>query len=294
MKKAKLFLILLLGTVFFLSTGILLREYIQTQESQEVYQNSAELASMAPSEPDSPIDVRLWAKEKLELLDSLAQPEPVTIADIRAAQLYTIDITALQEVNPDVLGWIYLPGTNISYPLLQGEDNQYYLNYTWDKQAYFVGSIFMECKNSADFSDFNTILYGHNLNNGTMFSQLHLYKDQEQWLQYPYIYIVTGSGAFRYSIFSAYEVPTTATTYQLSFDEDGQKQRFLEECTGWSVLDTGITPTETDQILTLSTCTGVIRSNRWVVQARLDGLISMPKDVDLSKHPGYLDPLYIQ
>lgn len=294
MKKAKLFPLLLLGTVFFFSTSILFREYIQTQESQEVYQNSAELASMVPSEPVKTEGQNHSKKETKKFLDSLAQEKKVTISDSRAKQLYGIDIFALQEVNPDVLGWIYIPGTNISYPLLQGEDNQYYLNYTWDKQAYFVGSIFLECKNSADFSDYNTILYGHNLNNGTMFSQLHLYKDQEQWVQYPYVYIVTASGAYRYHIFAAYEVPTTAITYQLSFEEDGQKQRFLDECISWSVLDTGIIPTENDRILTLSTCTGVIRTNRWVVQAKLDGLLSQPEIVDLSEPAGYSDPLYLQ
>ena len=87
-----------------------------------------------------------------------------------------MDLPALQQVNSDVIGWIAIPGTEISYPLVQGTDNDYYLTHTWNQNSSAVGAIFMDCRCSADFSGFNTIVYGHRMNNGSMFAALKHYQ----------------------------------------------------------------------------------------------------------------------
>ncbi|MEG1988702.1 MAG: class B sortase, partial [Oscillibacter sp.] len=198
------------------------------------------------------------------------KPKPVYV-DPYAKALRGMDFTALREANPDVLGWILIPNTPVSYPLVQGADNQYYLKRNWKTWTSVVGSIFMECKNSSDFSDFNTIIYGHRMNNGSMFAFLKHYKQQSTYDAHPAIYITDDAGSRKYEIFAAYEVSTKSSTYLLGFADNTAKQNFLDDCVGRSVIKTQVVPTVNDQILTLSTCTGNGHATRWVVQARLKG-----------------------
>ena len=189
--------------------------------------------------------------------------------DPYADALRNMDFAALQEVNSDVLGWILIPYTRISYPLVQGSDNAYYLNHTWKKTSSSVGSIFLECQNSSSLGDFNTIVYGHRMRNGSMFASLKYYDQQSYWVEHPRVYIMNKAGMYTYEIFSAYEAGVTEDTYRLGFGGDTQKQAFLDFCVEKSVISTGIVPTVEDRILTLSTCTGRGHETRWVVQAVL-------------------------
>lgn len=106
------------------------------------------------------------------------EPKPAPSADPYAQALEQMDLPALQQVNSDVIGWIAIPGTEISYPLVQDTDNDYYLTHTWNQNSSAVGAIFMDCRCSADFSGFNTIVYGHRMNNGSMFAALKHYKSR--------------------------------------------------------------------------------------------------------------------
>jgi sortase B len=134
-----------------------------------------------------------------------------------------------------------------------------------------VGSIFLECGNDPGFSDFNTVLYGHNMNNGSMFGSLRKYKKKSWWKAHPTVYITDQNGSRAYQIFAAYEVSTAGDTYQIGFPAGGARQSFLDFCTGSSVYDTGVVPSVYDHIVTLSTCTGRGHATRWVVQAAAAG-----------------------
>ena len=166
---------------------------------------------------------------------------------------------------------------------MQGDDNEYYLNHTWKKWTSVVGAIFMEYANSPDLSNFNTIIYGHRMNNGSMFASLKYYKDLSYWKAHPYVYITDDNGSHRYEIFAAYEVSVEGDTYRLGFSSDASKQSFIDYCLSQSVIDTGITPTIYDRILTLSTCTGNGHATRWVVQAVLKG--EAPSDAAQNVQP---------
>lgn len=253
--------ILALAAVLLVSGGMVVRRLVEYRLGDQEYEQAQELVQL----PD---------------LDALPQPdesqeepqeEQTVYVDPYADALAAMDFSALREVNSDVLGWILIPGTNLSYPLLQGDDNQYYLNHTWRKSYNSVGAIFMECRNSADLSDFNTIIYGHRMNNRSMFGILHQYTSQNYWKSHPYIYITDDNGSHRYQVFAAYEVSTSGAAYQIGFSGDASKQAFLDACLAQSVIDTGVTPHVYDKILTLSTCTGDGHATRWVVQAVLPG-----------------------
>ncbi len=134
------------------------------------------------------------------------EPElPELPPDPEAEKLAKKDLQSLKEVNEDVLGWLLLPETSLSYPVVQGEDNDYYLNHTWDKTASSVGSIFLECQNSPDMDGFSTIIYGHRMRDGSMFGILREYKNREFWADHPSIYLLTEKGVGRYDIYAAYE-----------------------------------------------------------------------------------------
>ena len=182
---------------------------------------------------------------------------------------FRLTVAALREVNPDVLGWIRIPDTKVDYPLLQGEDNDFYLQHTWDKTPNSVGSIFMEHLNSPDLMDYNTIIYGHNMNNGSMFSALQDFALQSHWQTHPYVYIVTDAGVYRYEIFAFSQASVESLTYGLNPALDHTKENFLDLSLENSRIDTGIRPAITDRILTLSTCSGMDYSSRYVLQARL-------------------------
>lgn len=182
--------------------------------------------------------------------------------------LRAVDLSALRGVNSDILGWITIPDTELSYPVLTGRDNQYYLNHTWSGERNAAGAIFLEMNCANDFSDFNVIIYGHRMHNNMMFGTLRFYEDPAFWAEHPSVYLVSGDGVARYDIFAAYEAGVRDQTYRLNLAEEEDKQVFIDFCLSSSVLDTGVVPATSDQILTLSTCTrqgGA--STRWVVQA---------------------------
>ena len=186
-----------------------------------------------------------------------------------ASFLADINLKALQEVNQDVLGWISVPGTKLSYPIVQGEDNNEYLYHNWKKEKSISGSIFMESTNRSDFSDFHTIIYGHRMRDRTMFGMLKDYQSLDFLREHPSIYLAYGDDICRYDIFAAYEAGVKSMVYRLDLEENGLEEEFLQFCRESSVLDTGVIPGPGAKILTLSTCTGRGHSTRWVVQGYL-------------------------
>lgn len=270
---------LLLGVIFAGSLSMLVYRNMEYKEGEEIYAEAETLVEL----PDLSALPAPVVEEQAGEPAAEPEAEKTVYVDPYADALRNMDFTALREVNSDVLGWIMIPGTVVSYPLLQGSDNQYYLKHTWKKWTSAVGAIFLECKNSRDLSDFNSVVYGHRMNNGSMFASLKHYKKQSYWAAHPCVYITNDSGSHKYEIFAAYEVSTAGTTYQIGFSGDTSKQAFIDYCLDQSVIDTGITPAVYDQILTLSTCTGNGHATRWVVQAVLKGVA--PSDTAAQEAP---------
>lgn len=277
--------LLLFFTLVFLGSGaMVVYRIVQYQEGEEIYDEAAQLVDLpALLPPDLPqTEAESPPLSPTEEVTPTKEVPPVYV-DPYADALRNMDFTALRQVNDDVLGWILVPGTHLSYPLVQGDDNSYYLNRTWKKSHNSVGAIFMECQNSGDLTDFNTIIYGHRMNDRSMFGTLKYYKDQSYWSSHPCIYITNDSGSHKYEIFSAYEVSVTGDTYRLGFSTESDQQSYIDYCLAQSVISTGITPTVYDRILTLSTCTGNGHTTRWVVQGVLRGVA--PSDGEQTAEP---------
>ncbi len=268
-KKPKAILRPLLIAVCIVSTLTLVWQTLDKSRGDAAYESAREIATPgtpAASPATEPVPRETGPAQERK---PVWVPAPIDPEDPNLSQLQQLDIAALQEVNPEVLGWIFIPESKIDYPILQGEDNEYYLTHTWQKQYNSVGSIFLECQNPSDFTNFNTILYGHNMADGSMFSDVSRYLNQWYFDQHPYIYIVLPDQILRYEIFAAYKAPTDSPVYGLSYNQRETRQKLLDHAGENSAVESSIAPEITDRILTLSTCTGYGYSSRWVVQARL-------------------------
>ena len=259
-----------LCAVFLVSSALLLRQWKDNAGGETAYDDAMNLALSAP-EPEKPAaETRMPDVPAEEPAAPVMRWVPVPVEDDPAAEeLRSINLQALREVNPDVLGWLRIPDTKIDYPLMQGSDNDFYLQHTWDKQPNSVGSIFLEHLNSSDLTDYTTIIYGHNMRNDSMFGELENFAVQSFWKEHPYVYVLTDAGVYRYEIFTFFLADVESLTYSINPKQDDTKTEFLNLSLEKSRINTGIKPALTDRIMTLSTCSGGSYANRYVVQARL-------------------------
>ncbi|MDY2912227.1 MAG: class B sortase [Agathobacter sp.] len=184
-----------------------------------------------------------------------------------------LDWTSLYAENKDIYAWIYIPGTQVDYPVLQNAaDDTYYLNHNIDGSYGKPGCIYTEKINSKDFTNYNTVLYGHNMKNGEMFGCLHDYEDKTFFDENPYVYVYTEEKTYVYEIFAAY---TATNAHILNTNDFSTQEGFADyldnvvynkALTGNFRNDTRVT--SDNRIITLSTCTSN-SSKRWLVQAVL-------------------------
>ncbi len=185
-----------------------------------------------------------------------------------------VDFSYLESVNPDIVAWIDLPDTSISYPVLQsGEDKKedYYLHHNVDGSYGYPSSVYMQKTNESNFNDRVTVLYGHNMKNGTMFAGLHNYEDAEYFTSHPDIYIYTPTGTKHYRIFASlfYDDRLILDAYD-GFQTGEALMAFFEESVSLADnVDYGVTVDEDSKILVLSTCEKGQSDKRYLVEAVL-------------------------
>lgn len=175
-------------------------------------------------------------------------------AEVEAASWPTVDFEHLAQINPDIVGWILIEGTNISYPIVQGDDNDHYLTHLFDGTVNKSGSIFLDASASDDFSDRHSIVFGHNMKDDTMFSALLGYSEQEFYDAHMDALILTPECNFRIRLFSGY----VAENDMNAWDRDlGQTdfENWLADIAGRSLFVPGQMPETDDSVVTFSTCT---------------------------------------
>lgn len=174
-----------------------------------------------------------------------------------------IDFDAIQAENADVCGWLQIPGIEvIDYPILQSApeaDDNYYLDHDISGSKKRAGSIYIQKLNQKDFTDPNTVIYGHNMLNGTMFGQLKKFRNKEFFETNRTIYIYTPGHIYEYEIISAFVYDDRHILNSFNFDLDSDRQSFFDECINPTSLTKqvveGATLDTNDKIITLSTCT---------------------------------------
>ena len=183
-----------------------------------------------------------------------------------------VDFTALSKQESDIYAWITIPDTSVDYPILQSGDDKadedYWLNHNLDGSAGYPGTIFTEKMFGKDFKTFNTVIYGHNMKNQTMFGGLHNYSDKEYFNNHKYVYIYTTQMTYKYEIVCAATVSDVhlAVAYK-GYKTESQRQQFLNYLLSNASVVNDIDTDIYDNYITLSTCT-TTDTQRFVVLAK--------------------------
>lgn len=247
----------LCGLLALGSGFLMIRDLNQYSESAGAYEDISAFVEL-PEQTEAPEDDN-------------AETEPA--GEDPSVVLPTVDFDALRETGPDIIGWFTLPDTAINYPVTQTEDNEYYLHHLYDGTYNKTGCLFADYENQEDFSDRNTIIYGHNMRDGSMFATLNEYDEQSYYDGHPQMYLVTLGGGYIVEIFTAFvarpgESGSDTSPWRLSFKDDGAYTTWLSEMAGRSVIETDVTVTSSDKVLTLSTCTPG-GASRFIVMGKL-------------------------
>ena len=259
-----------LGVIFVVSIFVALSKAVDKKRGSQTYQNALDIATAptAAGATEAPAPEQTLPASTQPQTQLVWAPAPVS-DDPVLEDMKKINLDALREVNPEVAGWIRIPDTQIDYPIVRGEDNEFYLKHDWKGERNSVGAIFMDHASSPSLADYNTLIYGHNMNDGSMFAQLRQYCTPEFFRKRQHVYLMTDAGCFRYDIFASYLAGLDSPAYGLSFQQRSTREEFLRSALDSSVIDAGIEPGIRDRILTLSTCSNSGQTTRWVVHARL-------------------------
>lgn len=215
-------------------------------------------------------EYHLGDREYQNLEESVQQGRDVQSPEDDAE--FSVDFEKLKKINPDIAGWIRIGGLGISYPIVQGADNEYYLTHTFYRKENKCGSIFMEAENSKDFSDFNTFVYGHNMKDKSMFARLNELQEEQAFVENPEFYIYTPQkGMQRYKIYSCYVANLGTESFRYQFEDEADYAGWQEYVKGQSLYDTGIVPKAGRKTITLMTCTPAGSSYRLLVHGVLAG-----------------------
>ena len=244
--KMRRFIMVILALVFCVSAFHFGKAFLEYRKGDQIYENAMEFVL----EADTPVEI----EEENPLKRTFSK----------------IDFAGMRAVNEDVIGWIQILDSPVDYPLLDADDNKYYLSHTYDRQWSSYGSIFLEPRNNPDLSEKHLVVYGHNMVNESMFGSLLEYKKQEYADTHPEITICMTDRDLTYRVFSAYTAHVDSAAYRMSFSDDASFMEMTEQMKANSVIATDIMPTAEDQVLTLSTCTPEgAKKYRFVVNAVL-------------------------
>lgn len=196
---------------------------------------------------------------------------PITTTNNLQMERLKIRLRELQEKNPDIYAYIRIEDTVISYPVVLGEDNDFYLVHDPINRGYLDhGSIFADwrCNRRGIEYNRNTVLYGHHMSTGMMFAHLTKFNDEEFFRSH-LIYLYTTDGLYIYQPFSFFKTDKRHQYFRVIFDSEEDYAGFLQEMQNCSQFETDIQLTTADRILTLSTCTNITTSGRYCLQAKL-------------------------
>lgn len=282
-----------LAVILMLVAGvILLSAYGQDLRSAQLYRGlqqqltetgapqttgSAPVISVTPS-VSSPTaqtvrPLATTAQPTFQMENETGKTQPTTAgsaspADAATEQVLTL-LNSLNKENPDIIGWIRIPGTNIDYPVVLGEDNRFYLDHDINRDHSRNGSIFMDYRNNAGLGQQHTILYGHHTRDHTMFTDLMKYKEQTFGQKNTIIDYYTMNRKTTWKIFSTYVTAVDFYYIQTIFPTAESFSRFLKSIRSRTKFSYPVDVTPQDQILTLSTCTYEFDNARFVVHAVL-------------------------
>ncbi len=195
----------------------------------------------------------------VDVEDNLNEEKRVETAPI------TVSFSELTAQYRDVVGWLYCEGTEINYPIVQSSDNDYYLRRLLDGTWNIAGSIFLDYRNASDFSDWNSIVYGHNMKNDSMFGCLEKYKNQDFYEEHSVWYLLTPDKDYKIELIGGYTTSTDSSlTYSILATSE-ERDRLIEQVQRTSTFQADVQISDQDRLITLSTCAYDFENARYVL-----------------------------
>ena len=235
------------------------RAYTELKDSF-VQTASGETVVAATPIPLAPTPARMLPTVSASILPTVGPTETAPVK---------IDFDALLRINEDVIGWLYCEGTPLDYPVVQGTDNSYYLTHLLTGENNFSGCIFADYRSTPNFGGKNTVLYAHNMQNGSMFACLEKFSDPAFFQEHPTMYLLTPTRDYRVDLFSGHDSWLESVGYTSSFLSDADFLAFSDQLLEKSDFFSGVTITAADRILTLSTCSNAYNNARYVLHGLL-------------------------
>lgn len=196
-------------------------------------------------------------------------------ADEKNAQMHTeeaafqVDFSSLRKINEDVVGWILMEESALNYPIVQAEDNSYYLHRLFDKRGNSCGSIFLDKNNAGDFSDRHSIIYGHHMKDGSMFACLSDFKNEEYYKTHKSAYLLTEEKKYKIEFFAGYVSDVYTDAWRMDFASDEELLEWTKALIEKSDFKPETLPQLGDRIITLSTCSYEFADARYVLSGIL-------------------------
>ena len=176
----------------------------------------------------------------------------------------TVNFDALHKISKDAAAWLYAPDTEINYVIAQTDNNRYYLENQLNGGYAMGGTLFIDCDNSPDLSDWNTIIYGHYLKNGTMFGTIKNYDSQDYYESHPVMYLYTPGHRFCLELIAGYTAKTDDMVYSIP-DNAADRDKIVTYACEQSSFASDVTVGEDDKLVTLSTCMDDMFEKNYVV-----------------------------
>lgn len=242
--------------IFAFAGWNLMEEQLEYRSGEDTYTGLEEYVDIPePAPPET---------DQTEEKDRSEEDSEEDIQEEDATVWPVVDFDSLREINPDIVAWIYLEDTKINYPVVQGDDNSYYLKHMFEGSWNSAGCIFLDSRNESGFSDRHSIIYGHHMKNDTMFSGLDNYKKQEFYDSHPTILLLTPEQNYKIEVFAGYVASVEEDAWELGFTPAGYED-WLAETKAKSCFSSQVTPKTTDRVVTLSTCSYEFDNARFVV-----------------------------
>lgn len=221
----------------------------------------------------------VWTKEpELELIvgspteegaEESARPEAAAEAAEEDDWKPALDFEALSSKCPGIVAWVRIENTAVDYPVMQGQDNDFYLSHLPNGKGAQRGSIFLDYHNMPDFSDRNTLIYGHNMKSGSMFGSLKKYETASYYQDHPTVLIFTPKKNIEVELFAGYLINASEEIPPILFWDDNAFESYIKDIKERSIFDSDVTVSADDRLVSLCTCSYDVRDGRLILVGKL-------------------------
>ena len=262
-RTARKIIMIVVASVFAFSSAMVLKDYLQMKSAAEFSESISEMVVALATEDH---DYEMIDKDITDE-SAVVQSEGSEDSTEKKSEdpPILVDFNLLCNQNQDIVAWLYCPDTPINYPIVQAADNDFYLRRLLDGSYNTAGTLFMDFRNSEDFSDWNSIIYGHNMKNDSMFGTLPDYKAQSYFEEHSVMYLLTPEQNYKINLLAGFVTPASSKLYSVFNPDEDEKTLLIDSWVAASNFDSGINPASENHFITLSTCSYEYSNARYVL-----------------------------